>query len=105
MERLEPALCHAEAVFLNGMGEPLPHPDLPRMIALTKARQPKGGWCGVQNNGLLLDKPCARERVCAGLDLACLSVDGNPLGSDHRREHGLGHGPGQVRVVAEGVAL
>lgn len=104
-ERLEPALCHAEAVVLNGIGEPLLNPDLPRMIALTKARQPKGGWCGLQTNGLLLDERSARELVRAGLDVACLSVDGAPVGPGHGPNNGLGHGPEQGRVVAEGVAL
>jgi MoaA/NifB/PqqE/SkfB family radical SAM enzyme len=76
-ERLAPALLHAESVILNGIGEPLLHPDLPRMITLTRARQPKDGWCGLQTNGLLLDERSAWELVQAGLDVVCLSVDGN----------------------------
>lgn len=96
-ERLEPAFVHAQAVILNGMGEPLLHPDLPRMIALAKARQPADGWCGLQTNGLLLDERSARELVQAGLDVCCLSVDG-----DAAR---LGHGPGQEGAAARGVSL
>lgn len=96
-ERLESALPHAEAVILNGMGEPLLHPDLGRMIALTKARQPNGGWCGMQTNGLLLTEARARELVLAGLDVCCLSVDGDAAS--------LGHGPGQEGAAARGVSL
>lgn len=96
-ERLEPALPHAEAVILNGMGEPLLHPDLPRMIALTKARQPKGGWCGLQTNGLLLDEANVQKLAQAGLDVVCLSVDGDAAS--------FGHGPGQEGTAARGVSL
>lgn len=96
-ERLDTALAHAEAVILNGIGEPLLNPALPRMIALTKARQPKGGWCGLQTNGLLLDEVQARELICAGLDVCCLSVDGETAR--------LGHGAGQGGAVVQGVAL
>lgn len=96
-ERLEPALPHAEAVILSGMGEPLLHPDLARMIALTKARQPKDGWCGLQTNGLLLTEARAQELVQAGLDVCCLSVDGDAAS--------FGHGPGQEGTAARCVSL
>jgi len=96
-ERLEPAFAHAQTVILNGMGEPLLHPDLPRMIALTKARQPKDGWCGLQTNGLLLTEARAQELVLAGLEACCLSVDGDAAS--------FGHGPGQEGTAARGVSL
>jgi len=82
---------------LNGMGEPLLNPDLARMIALTKARQTKDGWCGLQTNGLLLTEARAQELVLAGLDVLCLSVDGDAAS--------LGHGPGQEGTAARGVSL
>jgi putative metalloenzyme radical SAM/SPASM domain maturase len=83
-ERLDEPLRHAQAVILNGMGEPLLHPDLPRMIRFVKQRQPKGGWCGLQTNGLLLDARLADELALAGLDVVCISHDG--------KNAALGHG-------------
>ncbi len=85
-ERLGEPLRHARAVVLNGMGEPLLHPDLPRMVRFVKQRQPEGGWCGLQTNGLPLDGGLARDLAEAGLDVACVSHDG---------EVDLGHGPGR----------
>lgn len=82
-ERLDEPLRHAQVVILNGMGEPLLHPDLPRMIRFVKERQPKGGWCGLQTNGQLLDKRLADELALAGLDVVCISHDDNAA---------LGHG-------------
>jgi len=83
-ERLDQPLRHARAVILNGMGEPLLHPDLARMIRYVKERQPAGGWCGLQTNGLLLNESLAMELADAGLDVVCLSHDGE--------EAALGHG-------------
>ncbi|MDQ7836477.1 MAG: radical SAM/SPASM family putative metalloenzyme maturase [Humidesulfovibrio sp.] len=104
-ERLAPAFGHAQAVILNGMGEPLMHPDLPRMVAFAKARMPEGGWCGLQTNALLLadaladaqGERLADELVRAGLDVACISVDPD--------EASLGHGPGQSGLAARAAQL
>ncbi|OIO03505.1 MAG: hypothetical protein AUJ49_04385 [Desulfovibrionaceae bacterium CG1_02_65_16] len=96
-EHLEPALPHAGAVVLNGTGEPLLQPELPRMIARAKALQPKDGWCGLQTNGLLLNAARARELVRAGLDVLCLSVDGEAAS--------FGHGAGQGGAVDRAVSL
>ncbi len=98
--RLDEPLRHARAVILNGMGEPLLHPDLPRFIAQVKERQPDGGWCGMQTNGLLLDAALARELAAAGLDVLCLSCDG-----DAAAGQALGHGAAQGEAVARAVGL
>lgn len=100
-QRLAPDLARAEAVVLNGMGEPLTHPDLPRMVALVKACQPREGWCGLQTNGLLLTPEIAEGLASAGLDVVCFSVDGDACGPGA----GHGHGPGQEDVAARGCAL
>lgn len=90
-QRLDQALAHARAVVLNGMGEPLLHPDLPRMIRFVKERQPEGGWCGLQTNALrplpLVHGPAAlpgqlRARLCAvaaTLLQQCCNVSRGPL--------------------------
>jgi len=74
-ERLDGAVRHAHAVVLNGMGEPLLHPELPRMVRFVSERLPEGGWCGLQTNGLLLDAPLAEALAGAGLDVACMSYE------------------------------
>lgn len=74
-ERLGEAFGHALGVILNGMGEPLLHLDLPRMIRFVSERLPEGGWCGLQTNGLLLDQGLAFDLAAAGLDVVCMSYE------------------------------
>jgi putative metalloenzyme radical SAM/SPASM domain maturase len=71
-----------EALVLNGIGEPLLHPDLPWMIASARARVPAQAWIGLQTNGTLLDTPLLDSLIAAGLNRLCLSLDALPqLGS------------------------
>lgn len=72
---LEPAFTHLEALILNGIGEPLIHPELTTFIRKAKAKMPSTGWVGFQSNGLLIDRNKARQLVNAGLDRICLSID------------------------------
>lgn len=72
---LEAALPRAEALILNGIGEPLLHKDLEAFIARAKKLLPKHGWVGFQSNGLLVDDLRARSLLEAGLDRICISVD------------------------------
>jgi len=72
---LLPAMGSLEALVLNGIGEPLLHPQLETFISQARQQMPPSGWIGFQSNGLLLDAPRARALAAAGLDRACLSVD------------------------------
>lgn len=74
-EALEPALVKAEALILNGIGEPLLHPDLEAFVRRGKELMPANSWTGFQSNGLLLDEARASSLVRAGLDRICLSLD------------------------------
>jgi putative metalloenzyme radical SAM/SPASM domain maturase len=74
-EALEPALAHAEALVLNGIGESLLHPELEDFIRKAKELMQAGSWVGFQSNGLLLDESRALSLVEAGLDRICLSLD------------------------------
>ncbi|MGA7826530.1 MAG: radical SAM/SPASM domain-containing protein [Geobacteraceae bacterium] len=74
-EALEPALATAEVLILNGIGEPLLHPDLESFIRRAKELMPVESWVGFQSNGLLLDDVRAESLVRAGLDRICLSLD------------------------------
>ncbi len=73
--RLGPDLAHVHSLVLNGIGEPLLHPDLEEMIAFARARMPDRGRIGFQTNGLALNATWASALVEAGLDVVCVSVD------------------------------
>jgi molybdenum cofactor biosynthesis enzyme MoaA len=72
---LEPAFPHLEALILNGVGEPLLHPNLELFIRSAKKLMPQEGWVGFQSNGLLMTNLRAVSLVDAGLDRICLSID------------------------------
>jgi putative metalloenzyme radical SAM/SPASM domain maturase len=72
---LEEALPHAEALILNGVGEPLLHPEIETFIRQAKKLLPKESWVGFQSNGLLINDLRARTLLEAGLDKICISVD------------------------------
>ena len=72
---IEPALPRAEALLLNGIGEPLLHSELEVFIRRAKELMPPGSWVGFQSNGLLLDESRAVSLMEAGLDKICLSLD------------------------------
>ena len=74
-ERLLPALGTVRTLVLNGLGEPLLHPELETMVALARTALPADGTIGFQSNGLLLDRGRAERLLAAGLDTVCLSVD------------------------------
>lgn len=73
--RILPAVSHAKALILNGVGEPLLHQKLELFISAAKKHMPAEGWVGFQSNGLLLNKNRALSLLEAGLDRICLSID------------------------------
>ncbi len=99
--RLLPSLARTRMLVLNGLGEPLLHPELETMIALAREVMPAEGRIGFQSNGLLLSRDRAERLVRAGLDLLCLSLDdlrpegdGGPGRESHQLaavERALGH--------------
>jgi putative metalloenzyme radical SAM/SPASM domain maturase len=72
---LVPAFPQLEALILNGIGEPLLHPQLESFIRKAKEQMPATGWVGFQSNGLLLNAGRASTLVEAGLDRICISLD------------------------------
>jgi Predicted Fe-S oxidoreductases len=84
------SLSHTEFLVLNGLGEPLLHPDLEEMIALARAVMPPDGRIGFQSNGLLLNHGRAVRLIEAGLDTVCLSLDSLDADEDKERNRG-GH--------------
>ena len=84
-KKLAPSLKHTDILVLNGIGEPLLHPDLDEMIATARAVMPANGCIGFQSNGLLINQARALRLIEAGLDTICLSLDS--LDADEAREH------------------
>ena len=72
---LEPVFPFLDAVVLNGIGEPLLHPQLDDFIRRAKELLRENAWIGFQSNGILLTEDRALSLVRAGLDRICLSMD------------------------------
>jgi radical SAM protein with 4Fe4S-binding SPASM domain len=71
--RIVDALPGVERITLQGLGEPLLAPDLPRMIAYAAAR---GIRAGFNTNATLLSRPIAERLLSAGVGWIHVSVDG-----------------------------
>ncbi len=72
---LLPALPLTERLIINGIGEPLLHPQLDTLIGLARTHLPPQGNIGLQSNGVLIDQERAETLLQAGLDTLCLSLD------------------------------
>jgi putative metalloenzyme radical SAM/SPASM domain maturase len=72
---LLPAFSKTRSLILNGIGEPLLHPELVEFIRIAKTAMPPDGLVGFQTNGILLNDAVADSLVEAGLDRICLSLD------------------------------
>lgn len=90
---IESALPHCTGLVLNGIGEPLMHPQLPEMATFARERLPEDAWMGFQSNGLLFTPPLAGQLVRAGVDTICLSVDAIAPGNKEKEFHGQLHTP------------
>lgn len=74
-DSLVSAFRHLDALVLNGVGEPLLHPQLDDFVRRARREVPDRGWIGFQTNGLLLTPERATTLVGEGVDRICLSVD------------------------------
>lgn len=74
-DRLIPHLGEIDELILNGIGEPLLHPDLPEMLSIARKHMPENSRRGFQTNGILLNENNTHELINAGLNLLCISVD------------------------------
>lgn len=95
------AFGHCETLILNGIGEPLLHPELAEMAAFARSRMPEHGSIGFQTNGLLFTEKRADQLVSAGVDTFCISVDSlTPESGD-----GELHGQSSVERLARTFSL
>lgn len=74
-QRLMPSFPKLEALVLNGIGEPLLHPQLLDMVSVAAKCMDRNCWIGFQTNGLLLSKDITEKLLAAGLSRLCISVD------------------------------
>ncbi len=74
-KNLRPSLALAKTLILNGIGEPLLHPDLEKIIHFAREHMPPGATIGFQSNGILLDEAKCLQLIATGLSTVCLSLD------------------------------
>lgn len=80
-----------ETIFFGGMGEPLHHPDIIKMV---EESSNKGVRVEVLTNGTLLDDTMSKALMDAGLNRLWVSMDSiEPM-----EDHGLGH-PNYDRLI------
>lgn len=96
--RLAPALSRLDALVLNGIGEPLLHPELEQLVARARGTMQEKAWIGFQTNGQLLDRARAHALASAGVDRICLSADA--LSHDLFRAVRRGGSPAAVERAA-----
>ncbi len=72
---LDSALTRAKTLILNGIGEPLLHPQLFDIVAFSRERMAPQAVIGFQSNGVLLDEEKSLQLLSAGLSTVCLSLD------------------------------
>lgn len=99
-KKLASSLAHTDVLVLNGLGEPLLHPDLVEMIAIARAAMPTGGRIGFQSNGLLFTPSRAQQLLEAGLDTVCLSLDNLEAGTEGRLDRGGHQRTAVTRAIA-----
>ncbi len=86
-KNLKSSLAQAKTLILNGIGEPLLHPDLERIIRFARAHMPSGASIGFQSNGFLLDEEMSLSLISTGLSTICLSLDNLEDTSGNSGEH------------------
>jgi len=74
-ERLAPVFPYLDTLVLNGIGEPLLHPQLETFIERARTLLPDHAVVGFQSNGMALTDERAASLIDAGLDRICISLD------------------------------
>lgn len=74
-EVLNAIIPHLDTIVFSGIGEPLLHPELEKMVSYAHTRLPDDSWIGLQTNGHLMDDSRAASLIKAGIDRICISMD------------------------------
>lgn len=87
---LASSLAHARYLILNGIGEPLLHPELEEIISFARTYMTPEAIIGFQSNGMLLDEEKSLKLISAGLSTLCLSLDNlEDTATDNAGEHSI----------------
>lgn len=100
LTNIEEVLPQLDAIVLNGIGEPLLHPDLSQIIEFCRERLRDNAWIGLQSNGALLTKEYAEMLMNKGLNRLCLSLDSAADSTASSQGHGVGHAEEILRAFA-----
>lgn len=73
--QLIPLFPSINSLIVNGIGEPLLHPELEKFIYIAKENMPHDSKIGFQTNGVLLNDERLKELLRAGLTKICISMD------------------------------
>ncbi|MFC1973859.1 radical SAM/SPASM family putative metalloenzyme maturase [Chloroflexota bacterium] len=74
--RLLPAFSQLSSVNLSGIGEPLLHKDIFKMVRLAKSHLSQKGRVSFTTNAIMINEAMAEKLVSSGLDDVVVSVDG-----------------------------
>ena len=74
-KRLENVFPSLESLVLNGIGEPLLHPQLEDFVSFAAARMPTNSRIGFQTNGTIFNATNSLELLAAGVNTICISMD------------------------------
>jgi len=74
-EKIVPQLPQCNQLILNGIGEPLLHPDLETMIKSAREFMSVDADIGFQTNGMLMTQERGESLLTAGISTVCLSLD------------------------------
>jgi len=74
-KNLTPALTKAKTLILNGIGEPLLHPDILEIVRMAREALPPSATIGFQTNGFLVNEQNSLQLIGAGVNTVCLSLD------------------------------
>jgi len=87
--QLKTVFPYINSLILNGIGEPLLHHEIEKLIAFAGMYMPRGSLIGFQTNGVLLSYEKMKELVRAGLNRICVSIDSlMPVKGLHEPESG-----------------
>jgi len=74
-KKLKQVLPHIKSIVLNGISEPLLHPQLEEFLAFSKENTKRDASIGFQTNGVFLSEKRMEQLVKAGLNRICVSID------------------------------
>jgi MoaA/NifB/PqqE/SkfB family radical SAM enzyme/pimeloyl-ACP methyl ester carboxylesterase len=94
-------LPHCYKIVLVGLGEPLLHPEITRMIQIAKSLKKK---VGLVTNGMLLEADISYRLLEAGLDSIAFSLDGYDASVSSLVRNGTDF-PRVIRNIKEFVAI